>query len=114
MRILPESGITNEMICQTQVELLEQQKHKLKLVILDLEMVNKFYLVSLIQISFNVQTGEIKPVKLVREASIGLDGKPVFKEKITVEKDCYYEQALNRKNFIKRLKRRGLIERVKE
>ena len=64
--------------------------------------------------SFNVQTGEIKPVKLVREASIGLDGKPVFKEKITVEKDCYYEQALNLKNFIKRLKRRGLIERVKE
>jgi hypothetical protein len=64
--------------------------------------------------SFNVKTGEIKPVKLVREASIGLDGKPVFKEKITVEKDCYYEQALNLKNFIKRLKRRGLIERVKE
>lgn len=64
--------------------------------------------------SFNVKTGEIKPVKLVREASIGLDGNPVFKEKITVEKDCYYEQALNLKNFIKRLKRRGLIERVKE
>lgn len=29
---------------------IEQQKHKLKLAILDLEMVNKFYLVSLIQI----------------------------------------------------------------
>lgn len=108
MRILPESGITNEMICQTQVELLEQQKQEYKL-IGSMKKVPGHTL-----FSFNVQTGEIKPVKLVREASIGLDGKPVFKEKITVEKDCYYEQALNRKNFIKRLKRRGLIERVKE
>lgn len=108
MRILPESGITNEIICQTQVELLEQQKQEYKL-IGSMRKVPGHTL-----FSFNVQTGEIKPVKLVREASIGLDGKPVFKEKITVEKDCYYEQALNRKNFIKRLKRRGLIERVKE
>ena len=108
MRVLPESGITNEMICQTQVELLEQQKQEYKL-IGSMRKVPGHTL-----FSFNVQTGEIKPVKLVREASIGLDGKPVFKEKITVEKDCYYEQALNRKNFIKRLKRRGLIERVKE
>ena len=108
MRVLPESGITNEMICQTQVELLEQQKQEYKL-IGSMRKVPGHTL-----FSFNVQTGEIKPVKLVREASIGLDGKPVFKEKITVEKDCYYEQALNRKNFIKRLKRRGLTERVKE
>ena len=108
MRILPESGITNEIICQAQVELLEQQKQEYKL-IGSMRKVPGHTL-----FSFNVQTGEIKPVKLVREASIGLDGKPVFKEKITVEKDCYYEQALNRKNFIKRLKRRGLIERVKE
>ncbi len=108
MRILPESGITNEMICQTQVELLEQQRQEYKL-IGSMRKVPGHTL-----FSFNVQTGEIKPVKLVREASIGLDGNPVFKEKITVEKDCYYEQALNLKNFIKRLKRRGLIERVKE
>lgn len=32
MRILPESGITNEMICQTQVELLEQQRQEYKLI----------------------------------------------------------------------------------
>lgn len=108
MRILPESGITNEMICQTQVELLEQQRQEYKLI------GNMRKVPGHTLFSFNVKTGEIKPVKLVREASIGLDGKPVFKEKITVEKDCYYEQALNLKNFIKRLKRRGLIERVKE
>ena len=108
MRILPESGVTNEMICQTQVELLEQQRQEYKLI----GRMRKVPGHTLF--SFNVKTGEIKPVKLVREASIGLDGNPVFKEKITVEKDCYYEQSLNLKNFIKRLKRRGLIERVKE
>lgn len=108
MRILPESGITNEMICQTQVELLEQQRQEYKLI----DSMRKVPGHTLF--SFNVKTGEIKPVKLIREASIGLDGNPVFKEKITVEKYCYYEQALNLKNFIKRLKRRGLIERVKE
>ena len=108
MRILPESGIANEMICQTQVELLEQQRQEYKLI------GNMRKVPGHTLFSFNVKTGEIKPVKLVREASIGLDGKPIFKEKITVEKDCYYEQALNQKNFIKRLKRTGLIERVKE
>ena len=31
------------------------------------------------------------------------------KSDVKVEKDCYYEQALNMKNFIKRLRRRGII-----
>ena len=32
-----------------------------------------------------------------------------MKTKIVIEPDCYYEQALNEKNFRKRLKRIGLI-----
>lgn len=28
---------------------------------------------------------------------------------VKVENDCYYEQALNMKNFIKRLRRRGIV-----
>lgn len=31
------------------------------------------------------------------------------KSDVKVEKDCYYEQALNMKNFIKRLRRQGII-----
>lgn len=31
----------------------------------------------------------------------------IYKERIVVEKDCYYEQALNVKNFVKRLKRKS-------
>ena len=32
-----------------------------------------------------------------------------IKSNVKVEKNCYYEQALNMKNFIKRLRRRGVI-----
>ena len=35
--------------------------------------------------------------------------KPVTTSKTVIEPDCYYEQALNEKNFRKRLKRIGLI-----
>lgn len=57
--------------------------------------------------SFNYKTGEIKPADVIRECAMGFDGLPVFKERIVVEKDCYYEQALNVKNFVKLLKRKS-------
>ena len=43
---------------------------------------------------FNPKTGTLDMVK---------------KSDVVVEKDCFYEQALNLKNFIKRLRRRGII-----
>ena len=48
--------------------------------------------------SFNYKTGEIKPADVIRECAMGFDGLLVYKERIVVEKDCYYEQALNVKN----------------
>ena len=59
--------------------------------------------------SFNILTKEIKPAKFENEVSIGLKRIPVFKTKCVIEPDCFYEQALNEKNFIKRLKRYGLL-----
>ena len=59
--------------------------------------------------SFNILTKEIKPAKFENEVSIGLNRIPVFKTKCVIEPDCFYEQALNEKNFIKRLKRYGLL-----
>ena len=58
---------------------------------------------------FNLKTKEIKRASITKEVSIGLNGKPIMKTKIAIEPDCYYEQALNEKNFRKRLKRIGLI-----
>ena len=36
--------------------------------------------------------------------------KPVEKAKVVVEKNCIYGQALNKKNFIRHLVRRGTIK----
>jgi hypothetical protein len=60
--------------------------------------------------SFNRQTKEIKPAKFEREVAIDIYGKPIYKERCVIEPNCYYEQALNVRNFIKRLKRLGIIE----
>lgn len=60
--------------------------------------------------SFNRETKEIKPAEFEYECALGMDGKPVTKTRCVVEPNCFYEQALNKKNFIKRLKRYGLLE----
>lgn len=60
--------------------------------------------------SFNILTKEIKPAKFENEVSIGLDRIPIYKTRCVIEPNCFYEQALNEKNFIKRLKRYGFIE----
>lgn len=43
----------------------------------------------------------------VRELSF--NGLPVTKTETVIEPDCYYDQALNEKNFRKKLKRIGLL-----
>lgn len=37
-------------------------------------------------------------------------GLPVTKTETVIEPDCYYEQALNEKNFKKKLKKSGLLK----
>ena len=39
-----------------------------------------------------------------------MDGRPFYTYRTTVEKDCFYDYALNVKNFVKRLKRYGLYK----
>lgn len=59
--------------------------------------------------SFNRNTKEIKPAAFEREVSVGMDRQPIYKTRCVIEPYCFYEQALNKKNFIKRLKRYGLL-----
>ncbi len=60
--------------------------------------------------SYNRVTGEIKPARITREVSMDvMSGAPIYRTRVTVEKDCYYDQALNVKNFVKRLKRERLL-----
>lgn len=60
--------------------------------------------------SFNVKTGEIKVAPVVHNRTIDYKTRmPVTNDRIIIEKDCIYRQALNKKNFIKRLLREGII-----
>ena len=56
---------------------------------------------------FNEVTKEIKVAPMVQECMLGLDGSVIYKNKVTVEKDCIYIQALNEKNARKKLIKMG-------
>lgn len=60
--------------------------------------------------SFNLVTGEIKPAAYEKSSTVDFISKmPVEKPKVVIEKHCVYRQALNKRNFIKRLRREGII-----
>lgn len=52
--------------------------------------------------------------QIENKVSIGLDKKPHTKRNVVREKDCFYDFALNTKNFIKHLIRYGLIEKKED
>lgn len=57
---------------------------------------------------FNKITKEIKPADIRRECIINsITCNPVYKNKIDVRENCFYIQALNVKNAIKKLKKLG-------
>lgn len=59
--------------------------------------------------SYNIRTGEIKVAEIQQCKSVDfMTRKPLTNAKIVIEKDCLYRQALNKKNFVKRLIREGV------
>lgn len=64
--------------------------------------------------SFNRDTKEIKKADYVDKVAIGFNGKAITTKELTIKANCYYEQALNRKNFIRKLKKYGLLEEEKK
>jgi len=58
--------------------------------------------------SYNLDTGEVKMAILETCDTVLFNGTPLYPNRIQIERNCYYEQALNEKNFIKRLKRNGI------
>lgn len=57
--------------------------------------------------SYNTRTGEIKKAAYNNKAELRLDGTVKLINRIDVEKDCIYRQALNVKNVKKVLRREG-------
>jgi hypothetical protein len=95
--------ITKDNLSKEQIEYLQKQQTEYKLV-------NKIKKnPGHILFSFNRKTGEIKKASIIHKVSIGLNGLPITKSETVIESDCYYDQALNEKNFRKRLKRIGLL-----
>ena len=61
--------------------------------------------------SYNIVTKEIKVAELEKPDTINFkDLEKIGNTRIIIEKDCVYRQALNKKNFIKILKREGIID----
>ena len=58
---------------------------------------------------FNVATKKIKVAPIKQDIMMGLDGVVIYKNSVTIEKDCIYVQALNEKNARKRLVKMGFV-----
>ena len=59
--------------------------------------------------SINLRTGEIKEADIEEKTEVVYKQGQVTKRRLVIEKDCIYRQALNKKNFIKRLIREGIL-----
>ena len=94
----------NEQTHKDEMELLQKQQHEYKYVGSQRKVPGHT------MFSFNVKTGEIKVAPSEKCKDVDFKSKePIRKERLTIEPDCIYRQALNKKNFIKRLKREGII-----
>lgn len=58
---------------------------------------------------FNVATKKIKVAPIKQDIMMGLDGVVIYKNSVTIEKDCIYVQALNEKNARKKLVKMGFV-----
>ena len=93
-----------EQMQKDEIEVLDKQKHEFKLIGRQRKMPGHT------MFSFNTKTGEIKVAPIEHSKAIDFTTRePVYKDRIVIEPDCLYRQALNRKNFVKRLIREGII-----
>ena len=106
--LTPHDGITNEKIAKAQIEAVQQKENEYKLI------------GQMVKVSghtlfkFNTTTRIASKADINENTILRLNPKTGLyehwtKQVVNVEKDCYYEQALNMANFIKRLRRRGLV-----
>lgn len=94
---------SDDKINKTQSELLEQKQKEYKH-IGQLQKVPGHTL-----FWFNHETKEIGRATYDRKCMWNFDGSVTYQERVNILPNCYYEQALNEKNFIKRLKRHGKL-----
>ena len=93
-----------DQMSKEQIEVLDKQKHEFKLIGRQRKVPGHT------MFSLNIKTGEIKVAPVERSEVCDFSTRePIYKARIVIEPDCLYRQALNRKNFIKRLVREGIL-----
>ena len=106
--IIPHEGLTNEKIAKAQIEAIEQKQNDYKLI----GRLTKVAGHTLYKFNTVTRTASRAEINVDTHSQFDPEtGRVIFvnKTSVKVEKDCYYEQALNMKNFIKRLHRRGIV-----
>lgn len=108
MKLTPHDGITNERIAKAQIEAVQQKQNEYKLIgqMIKVPGHTLFKFNTTTRIAGKATTEE-KIIAEVNPRTGLLETRTTYS--VNVEKDCYYEQALNMKNFIKRLRRRGIV-----
>ena len=93
-----------DQMSKEQIEVLDKQKHEFKWIGRQCKVPGHT------MFSLNIKTGEIKVAPVERSKVCDFNTRePIYKERVVIEPDCLYRQALNRKNFIKRLVREGIL-----
>ena len=97
-------GTRQDWVQKDEMEVLDKQKHEFKLIGRQRKKPGHT------MFSYNMRTGEIKvaPVQHSKDCDFRTR-QPIHQDRIVIEPDCLYRQALNRKNFVKRLVREGVI-----
>ena len=92
-----------DSLSKEQIEFAQKKQHELKFI------GRQRRIAGLTLFSYNIDTGEIKTAPT--EDKVAIDSRtlrPIDEHKLVIEKRCIYRQALNKKNFIKRLLREGV------
>jgi len=104
MKLEQEQGLT---LTKNRIETVEKKKNEIRY-IGSTRLIKGHTL-----FSFNRETGEIKKAS-IKCVPIVTENGIITKSEVVTEKHCFYYQALNKKNFIKRLKRYGLLRTMNE
>jgi O-glycosyl hydrolase len=106
--LTPHDGVTNDKIAKAQIEAVERKQNEYKLIG---QMVrvpgHTLYKFNTVTRTASRAEVEVSAYSWLNPENMKIESDR--KSRVKVEKDCYYEQALNMKNFIKRLRRRGIV-----
>lgn len=93
-----------DQMSKDEIEILQQKQHEFKLIGRQRKIPGHTLF------CYNLKTKEIKvaPVEFSKDVDF-TTREAINKPKVVVEPYCIYRQALNKKNFIKRLKREGIM-----